>query len=240
MKENKIKNVSLYSFIMVAVFFLSTSARAETIYYSIRQTGFNGEASLTLVGPQDYRDHKAVLIVFKAHGVNFSDEENIYVDPATYKPLFVERNFSLGMFGHGKTLEEYIPSKGEIIITKTDGDHVTKQIINKTGAVDNIYGFIFRYRREGSFKIGDVLNMTLPTKDLKIRLVKRVELKIGEKSYNSYYMQSKPGRYKIWFDASEHKWPLRITGTIGFISSVMTMTGYDLNVCPLPVKTGES
>ena len=34
--------------------------------------------------------------------------------------------------------------------------------------------------------------MTLPTKDLKIQLVKRVELKIDGKSYDSYYMQSQP------------------------------------------------
>ena len=209
------------------MFFLSTSARAETIYYSIRQMGFDGEARLTMVGPRDYKDHKTLLIVFKANGTNFSDEEDIYVDPSTYKPLYVERNFSLSFFGQGKTLEDYVTSKGEILITKTDGNRVTQQVINKVGSVDNIYGFIYRYRKEGSFKIGDVLDMTLPTKDLKIKLMNRVVLKIGGKSYNSYYMQSQPVRYKIWFDASQHKWPLRITGTIGFINSVMTMTGYE-------------
>jgi len=223
--------------IVVALFFLCcvllAQARAETIYYSIRQMGFDGEATLTLVGPQDYKGLKTVLITFKAHGTNFSDEENIYVDPVTYKPLFVERDFSLSVFGRGKVLEEYLPSKGEIVITKTVGNRVTQQIIKKAGAVDNIYGFIFRYRKEGSFQIGDVLNMSLPTKDLKIKLVSRSVLKIGGKSYDSYYMQSQPGRYKIWFDASEHKWPLRITGSIGFINSVMTMTGYDLSVCPI-------
>jgi len=205
----------------------SQQVRAETIYYSIRQLGYDGEARLKMVGPKDYKDHKTLLIVFKANGTNFSDEENIYVDPSTYKPLFVERNFSLGVFGHGKTLEEYIPSKGEIIITKTDGAHVTQQVIKKAGDVDNIYGFIYRYRKEGSFKIGDVLDMTLPTKDLKIQLMKQVELKIGDKSYDSYYMESQPVRYKIWFDTSKHKWPLRIVGTIGLMNSVMTLTGYE-------------
>lgn len=208
-------------------FLLSPQLRAETIQYSIRQLGFDGEASLTMAGPRDYKNYKTLLIVFKADGVNFSDEENIYVDPVTYKPLFVERNFSLSVFGQGKTSEDYITSKGEILITKTDGNRVTKQVINKAGDVDNIYGFIYRYRKEGSFKIGDVLNMTLPTRDLKIELVKRVNINIGGKSYDSYYMQSQPVRYKIWFDSSKRKWPLRITGTIGFLNSVMTMTGYE-------------
>ena len=213
---------------------LSSQLRAETIQYSIRQMGFDGEASLTLVGPKDYKNYKTILIVFKANGVNFSDEEDIYVDPTTYKPLYVERNYSLSVFGHGKTLEEYTPSKGEIVITKTEDAHTTTQTIHKDGAVDNIYGFIYRYRKEGSFKIGDVLDMTLPTKDLKIKLVKQMPLKINGKTYDSYYMESQPTRYKIWFDASENKWPLRITGTIGFINSVMTMTGYDLSTCPVP------
>jgi hypothetical protein len=208
-------------------FLLSPQLRAETIQYSIRQLGFDGEASLTMAGPRDHKGYKTLLIVFKANGVNFSDEENIYVDPVTYKPLFVERNFSLSVFGQGKISEDYVSSKGEILITKTDGDRVTKQVINKEGDVDNIYGFIYRYRKEGSFKIGDVLNMTLPTRDLKIELVKRVNIKIGGKYYDSYYMQSQPVRYKIWFDSSKRKWPLRITGTIGFINSVMTMTGYE-------------
>jgi hypothetical protein len=208
-------------------FLLSPQLRAETIQYSIRQLGFDGEASLTMAGPRDYKNYKTLLIVFKANGVNFSDEENIYVDPETYKPLFVERKFSLSVFGHGKTSEDYVSSKGEILITKTDGNRVTSQVIKKAGDVDNIYGFIYRYRKEGSFEIGDVLNMTLPTRDLKIELVKRVNINIGGKSYDSYYMQSQPVRYKIWFDSSKRKWPLRITGTIGFINSVMTMTGYE-------------
>ena len=226
---NRISLVTFFLFFCL----VSSSLRAETIYYSIRQMGFDGEAALTLVGPKNFKDHKTVLIIFKAHGVNFSDEEDIYVDPVTYKPLFVERDFSLSYFGQGKTLEEYDSSKGQIVITKTDKGHTTQQIIKKSGIVDNIYGFIFRYRKEGSFKLGDVLNMTLPTKDLKIKLLKRTPLSIAGKSYDSYYMQSQPGRYKIWFDSSANHWPLRITGTIGFVSSVMTMTGYDTKECPL-------
>jgi hypothetical protein len=207
--------------------FLSPDLRAETVYYSIRQMGFDGQASLTMAGPKDHKGRKTVLIVFKVHGTNYWDEEDIYVDPSTYKPLFVERDFSLGIWGHGKIVEEYRPEKGEILITKTEGKRTTRQMISKLVPVDNIYGFIYRYRKEGSFKKGDVLKMILPTKDLKIRLVSRAPLKIGDKTYDSYYMESQPARYKIWFDSSERKWPLRITGTIGLINSVMTMTGHE-------------
>lgn len=221
----------LNRFFLLALFcfccILSPQLHAETIHYSIRQLGYDGQATLTMVGPKEYKGHKTLLIVFKSKGANFRDEEDIYLDPLTYKPLFVERDFSLSVFGQGKTLEDYTSSKGKVLITKTDGDRVTHQVINKEGPVDNIYGFIYRYRKEGSFKTGDVLNMALPTRDLKIQLMDRVKLEIGGKSYDSYYMQSQPVRYKIWFDASQRKLPLRITGTIGFLNSVMTMTGYE-------------
>jgi len=213
--------------LFLSCFVFTTQLRAETIHYSIRQMGYDGEATLTMVGTKEYKDLKTVLIVFRASGPNFSDEEDIYLDPATYKPLYVERDFSLGVFGQGKTSEDYVSSKGEVLITKTDGDRITHQVINKVGPVDNIYGFIFRYRKEGSFKIGDVIEMTLPTRELKLRLARRVKLKIAGKDYDTYYMQSQPARYKIWFDASKHKLPLRITGTISFFNSVMTMTGYE-------------
>jgi len=206
---------------------MTTSLKAETIHYAIRQVGFDGQATLTFVGPKQYRNMHTLLIVFKAQGINYWDKEDIYVNPVTYKPLFVERNFSLNVFGHGTTVEQYLPDQGKIIVTKTEGNRVSRVILRKTGAVDNIYGFIFRYRHEGSFKIGDELDMRLPTKDLKIKLVARQNLPIAGKSYDAYYMQSQPTRYKIWFDASAHKFPLRITGTIGFINSVMTMTGFE-------------
>lgn len=231
-----------FQLLAMTVFFccvLQAQLRAETIHFSIRQVGFDGEATLTMVGPQEHKGYKTLLIVFKANGVNFSDEEDIYVDPDTYKPMFVERNFSLSVFGQGKISEDYVSSKGEVLITKTDGDRVTHQVINKVGAVDNIYGFIYRYRKQGSFKIGDVLSMTLPTRDLKVKLVKRVKIRIEGKTYDSYYMQSDPSRYKIWFDSSAEKWPLRITGTIGFLNSVMSMTDCDTKECSLPMAKGK-
>jgi len=216
--------------LMLALVFLLVPLKAqanETIYFSIHQLAYDGNASLTLVGPKIFKDQKTTLIVFNASGKNFSDEEDIYVDPVTYKPLFVQRNFNLGIFGHGQSLEEYDSAKGLITITKKDGDKTTQQLIHKQGAIDNIYGFIFRYRKEGSFKMGDEINLTLPTQDLKIKLLRQESLKTDDKTYDSYYMESQPGRYKIWFDTSKNKLPLRISGTIGgILNSVMTITGY--------------
>jgi len=177
-----------------------------------------GEATLSNVGPVEYRGQRTFLIVFKAQAINFWDEERIYTDPLNLYPLFVERN--LNIFGRKeKILEVYDRAKSEIRLTKTVGDKSTEQVLKKTGAIDNIYGFILRYRKSGSFRIGDVLDIKLPTKDLKIKLVKRVN--------NNFFMQSRPAKYKIWFDASADKWPLRISGAIGMANTVMEMTHHE-------------
>ena len=192
---------------------------AETIHYAILQMGLKaGEATLSNAGPAEYRGQHTFLIVFKAQAINFWDEEKIYTDPLDFYPLFVERD--LNIFGNKeKILEVYERAKNEIRVVKTSGGKETEQVLKKTGAVDNIYGFILRYRKRGSFKIGDVLDIKLPTKDLKIKLVKRID--------NSFFMQSRPAKYKIWFDSTSQKWPLRISGAVGIANTVMEMTGHE-------------
>ncbi|MEI7997904.1 MAG: hypothetical protein WCH62_00140 [Candidatus Omnitrophota bacterium] len=201
-----------------SIVFLQTPLRADTISYSIQAGVKVGDAQLRLVGPTVYKGQQTLLITFKAKGFNFVDEENIYLNSLTYKPLFVERTYN-----NEKISEEYINDGRQINVTKTVNGKITKQVIEKAMPADNIYGFIYRYRKEGSFKIGEVLELNLPTNDLKIKLVKRMQLKVIDQQYNAFYMQSNPSKYKIWFDASDKKIPLRINGGLG----TMVMTKYE-------------
>lgn len=221
------KNISLCSCAFMVLLLLQTLACAETIHYAIIQTGLKvGDATLRDVGPAVYRGKHTFLIVFKAQAINFLDEERIYTDPLGFYPLFVQRD--LNIFGQKeKILEVYDRAKSEVVVTKTVGHKRTEQVLKRTGAIDNIYGFILRYRRSGSFKIGDVLDVFLATTDLKIELVKRLTFQMQGKQYDSYFMQSKPAKYKIWFDSSAQKWPLRISGAIGIANTVMEMTGHE-------------
>ncbi len=211
----------LYVYLGVAV------ARAETIHYAIMQMGFKaGDATLNFVGPAPYMGQDLFLIIFKAEGFNFLDEEKIYLNPQDYRPLIVDRN--LNIFGHKeRIIEEYIQKEGRVRVIKIVNEKVTEQRIVKRTPLDNIYAFIYRYRKSGSFKIGDVLDVNLPTKDLKIELVKRMSVRAAGKEYDSFFMQSNPAKYKIWFDSSDKKLPLRISGAIGLANTVMVMTGYE-------------
>ncbi len=134
----------------------------------------------------------------------------------------------MNIFGRKEKIwEKYAPQEEKVYITKETNGKKTVQILEKKGRVDNIYGFIYRYRLYGNFKIGEIMDIRLPTKDLKIALRKRVHCVAGGKKYDSFYMEIRPSQYKIWFDSGAKKLPLRISGAIGLTNTSMIMTGHE-------------
>lgn len=198
----------------------------ETITYNIQQMGIKaGEATLVFKGHASYQGKDTILVVFTADGFNFYDQENIYLDPTSYKPLFVLRD--LNIFGNKeKITEEYLAQEGKIRITKDVSGKKTDTILENKSVIDNLYGFIYRYRLSGSFNVGDKLDIHLPTKDITFELKKKTRLSAAGKVFDCFYMQSDPAKYKLWFDVGPKKLPLRISGAIGIANTVMMMKEY--------------
>ncbi len=198
----------------------------EEVTYSIRQVGIQaGEATLRFTGTAEKGGKAYLLINFKASGLNFLDEERIFTSPDTLLPEIVERNVNI--FGKKEKITEYYDTaKGEVRIVKVADGKTTEQVLKKQGPIDNIYCFIYRYRRDNDFVIGKNIALNLPTMDVKLRLRDEVKINIGDKKYNAVYIQSDPKKYKIWFDRDEHKIPLRIDGAVGFGNTSMTMKEY--------------
>ncbi len=198
----------------------------EEIHYKILQMGIKvGEATLKFVGPTSVNSVDTFLIEFTADGFNFYDKESIYVDPESFKPLTVKRD--LNIFGKREKIEEtYFPQDNKIIVAKTVKGVDSEQVLIKSGEVDNIYGFIYRYRSSGGFRLGDQLDVTLPTKDIKMSVVKRSKLNIEGTQRDVFYLESKPSQYKLWFEATPKSLPLRISGAIGLANTVMVLNDY--------------
>ena len=196
----------------------------ETIRYSIHKLLLQGEATLVYKGPCVFKNKKALLIVFTSKAFNFYDQEKIYLGVEDFRPIHVDRNINI--FGRKERIfEGYFD--GRIEVTKIDaGGRKSKQTIENKNKVDNIYGFIYRYRAQGSFKEGDDLNIHLPTKDLTIKLLRQEKVDAAKQVFDSYYMESTASGYKIWFDAGSHKLPLRISDATGPGDTVMTMKDY--------------
>lgn len=200
--------------------------KGEKVTYDIRTLAIKaGEATLTFEGVEELSGQSVYVIAFRADAMNFLDEEKIYADTANFYPLRVERN--LNIFGKKeKITEDYDQQKGQIKVTKYAGSRSSEQLISKQGPIDNIYCFIYRYRAQGDFKIGESFDINLPTTDVVIDLVKAMPLKAAGEVFDSYYMQSDPPKYKVWFDAKVGKIPLRINGAVGINAAVLTMSSY--------------
>ncbi len=194
----------------------------ETIRYVIKQGFFKvGEATLRFDGEQDMDGRKATLISFSSKGPAFFDNEKIYVDPVTFRPLKVLRDLKI-FGGHEKITEDYSVA-GKVRIIKDDDGKVTETVLPKDGPVDNIYGFIYRYRLEGKFTASERFDVRLPTVDVTIRIVGENDFNASGKTYRVVLMKSIPEKYSIWMDKSSQRLPLRIGGAIGIGNTTMTM-----------------
>ncbi len=198
----------------------------ERITFSIKKMGVKvGTASLVFQGLTKLGEKETFLIVFKATALNFFDEEKIFVDPQTFYPLMIKRD--LNIWGKKeKITEEYFPEKGIVKITKDTDGKINEQTIEKKGTLDNIYSFIYRYRTQGQFRIGDALSLHLPTKEVTLKLQKMTKINAAGGQFDAYYMMSDPAQYEVWFDNSDQKIPLKINGAVGFGDTAMVMASY--------------
>ena len=198
----------------------------EKIIFSVQKMGLKvGEAVLIFQGSTKLGGKEASLIIFTAKSLNFFDEEKIFVDPQTFYPLLVKRD--LNIWGKKeKITEEYFPPKSLVKITKEAGGKTSEQTIGKKGQIDNIYSFIYRYRTQGQFRMGDTLALHLPTKEVILILKKKTNIKAASRQFEAYYMTSDPAQYEVWFDNSDQKIPLKINGAVGLGDTAMVMVSY--------------
>lgn len=201
-------------------------SKGETITYTIKKLGLKvGEASYVFNGLTEINNQKAYLLTFTAKAFNFFDEEKIYFDPKTFYPISVYR--TLNIFGKKEKIQEtYFHDKGEILITKHAKGETTTQTIKKIGPIDNLMCFIYRYRYSGKFQEGERLKMNLPTKDVTLQLKNKKNLKIKGKKQLTYYLQSIPNQYRLWFSTDSNKIPLRIDGALGPLKAKMIIKTY--------------
>lgn len=197
----------------------------ETLRYSIKQMGVKaGEAVLDFQGEKEIDGQKVYLIVFTSKGFNFFDEERIFVDRVSFRPVRVIRDINI--FGNKEKITEHYTPDGKTRVVKISDGKTTEQLLDRGCAVDNIYGFIYRYRVEGVFASDEKLDIHLPTMDITMAPSEKVSFNAAGKKYNAAVLRSVPSKYTIWMDTGVKRIPLRIAGSLGVTSTVMTLLEY--------------
>ncbi|MDP8266064.1 MAG: DUF3108 domain-containing protein [Candidatus Aceula meridiana] len=219
--------------IFIFLFSVSTAAFAgeydsyvgEKITYDIKSLSVNAGTAITEFKGLTKVDGKEVyLILFKATSLNFLDIELIYADPQTLYPIKVVRD--LDIWGSKeKITESYDQDNFSVKITKIVNGKDKPEIttIKKDGIIDNLYCFIYRFRKNGRLENGNSLRMNLPTKDIDIRVAKKARMKAAGKVFDCYYLHTTPKEYAIWFSADKNRFALRIDkgGVVGGTSMRM-------------------
>ncbi|MFP4473487.1 MAG: DUF3108 domain-containing protein [Candidatus Omnitrophota bacterium] len=197
----------------------------EAVQYQIKKWALKvGTSELIYHGTVDTDKGRRVKIVFTADGFNFYDQETIYADPDTLLPLRVERD--LDIFGNKENIvETYDPENGKVTVVKyNDGEETDRQIFEQEKPIDNLYCFLYRYRRDGEFEPGREIAMNLPTQTVKLEIIRDEKMAIAGKERSVYYMESRPSKYRVWFSADEEHVPLRIDGAVGLAKTAMIFT----------------
>ncbi len=225
----------LFSIFLVIVLFSPSYADQSDLYdqfigekitYRIKSLGVHAaNADLSFEGTAKIDGQDVYLLTFHAKGANFLDIEKIYVNKQDFYPVRVERDLNI-LGSKEKITESYDQENFVVTIEKKveDKEKAEEKVIKKTGKIDNIYCFIYRFRAEEEFEIGKSFEMNLPTKDVSIKIAKKTKVKALKKVYEAYYFQTVPRQYEVWFDVSSDKIPIRIDkpAIIGGTSMVMT------------------
>ena len=210
----------------------------EIISYDVRSLAMKmADARIELKGLVNIDGRDAYLITFEAKGSNFFDSEKIYADTKDLYPLRVERDVTyLGSIE--KIIEAYDQDKFVVTITKTTQAKPTPEnsVIQKKGKIDNLYCFIYRYRLMGNFQLGSSLRLNLPTKDVSVKIVKKMNLDAAGKTFTTFFLETTPAQYRLWFDTSKKKILLRVDKPAMVGGTIMIMNNYSYEGDP-GVKT---
>jgi hypothetical protein len=198
----------------------------ETLVYQIRKFAMSvGEISLVYEGRVTREDRELLLLTLTARAPRFNGVDHIYLDPGTFFPVLVERD--IVFMGKNELIrEDYDPQHGRVKITKTVSGKTSTDIITKDGPLENIYGFIFRYRQDGREQQDQKFLIRLPTQEVTMSYSGTRSLKTDDGNVEASFLESSPRSYRIWLDPSPRQIPLRIDGAAGFGNTAMVLKEY--------------
>lgn len=187
----------------------------ETIKFGAYSKGIKiGSGELIYLGTENLNNIEVQHIVLKVSTFSFVDKENIYGRLDFSVPVKVERN--LRFLGRNESIiEKYSPDKRSVMITKRgeDGSSVIQEI-KSDEEFGNVLLLIYRLRNDKDMNVGKIYKIVLPTQkfNLIVREKRRIKVPLG--SFEAFFLESHPPKYKIWLSSGKEKTPLRIQGLI--------------------------
>ena len=181
-----------------------------------------GSAELIFHGLDTLDGREVYVITLETKLTNFHDKEKIYADVNNFYPVRVERD--INMWGRSiEIVEDYNQNDKFVKIQKKEWGRTKVQTIHSDKKIQNAILLIYFYRNS-KFKEDSVFAFNLPTKKINMKLSKIEEIRVPKGTYKAQLLKSMPGQYKVWFDTTKEKIPLRIDGMMSFTGGRMVLS----------------
>ncbi len=187
----------------------------ELIRFGVYSNGLKvGNGELVYNGVKETGGLKVQNINLKISTFSINDEEDVLGSLDFSSPVKVDR--TLRIFGKLEAISEiYSLGKKSVSITKRVNNSAPQtQVLRSEEELGNVLLLIYRLRNDGSMKEGKVYKITLPTQkfELIVRDKRKVRVPLG--TFEAFYLESEPAKYKIWLSNDSNKTPVRIQGLL--------------------------
>lgn len=185
----------------------------EKIKFGVYSNGIKvGSGELIYQGQQKSDRGNVEHITLNISTFSLKDTENVYGTTDFSLPLKVERQIRL--FGRDETiLETYAQDKKSVLISKSvNGEFSATQTIKSDEELGNVLLLIYKLRNDRDIKTGKIYKVVLPTQTfhLTVKEIRKIKVPLG--TFNAYFIDSTPSKYKIWLSSGEDRLPVRIQG----------------------------
>jgi hypothetical protein len=216
------KKIILYIFLFVVVSSVAIASpvpnvfkNKEEIRFKVFSSGIRiGSGYIIYHGVENFEGQEVQHITFQINTLSVQDKEEVYGTLDFSAPIHVKRYIRL--FGNNESISEtYAPDKKSVILSKiVDSAPPKIDIIKSDKELTNVLLLIYKLRNDNKLKEEASYKINLPTQtfDLKVQKNRKIRVPLG--TYESFYLDSTPSKYRIWLATTPERIPVRIQGLV--------------------------
>ncbi|MFA5039308.1 MAG: DUF3108 domain-containing protein [Candidatus Omnitrophota bacterium] len=183
-----------------------------------------GSGELAYEGQTGEGEQALQHVRLRVDSFSVKDAEDVYGSMDFLFPVKAERKIRL--FGRDEEITEtYASDHKSVTIRKTTpGEEEKEWSIESPEPLQNVLLMVYRLRNDAELAVGKEYPIVLPTQKFLLKVKEITSLKVPLGTFEAFYIESTPSKYKIWISADDKRIPLRIQGLISFGSVHMAAT----------------